>query len=249
MLDGGNIAGGMIGTGGFGGSSNTGVTGFGYDNYGSPKGTNLGLTPQQQVAYEIMQAIYATQDKRFGDPTRLDQYGNPANSGVNTTHGLTGTNMGYNLIDADFTPNSQLANVDLMDPNLQDPMGGGVGGTPAGGYRFGGMTPQNSNGGLMSDGGGERPWWLEGTNNGMGMGMMNPATGGWNDWDAPYTGAWPPNNLPPQLEVNPGMPGFPQGPQKRPNPIDINMPYTRPKRPNLAYGNAYDNAFIGGDDM
>jgi len=116
--------------------------------------------------------------------------------------------------------NSQLAFVDLMDPNLQDPMGGGIGGTPAGGYSFGGMTPQNSNGGLMSEGGGERPWWLEGTNNGMGM--MNPATGGWNDWDAPYTGNWPPNNIPPQLEVNPGM------------------PYIRPTRPKLAYENAYD---------
>ena len=163
MLDGGNIAGGMIGTGGFGGSSNTGVTGFGYDNYGSPKGANLGLTPQQQVAYEIMQAIYATQDKRFGDPTTLDQYGNPAHSGMNTTHGLTGTNMGYNLIDADFTPKSQLANVDLMDPNLQDPMGGGVGGTPAGGYSFGGMTPgvptdANPDGVMMR--GSDRPWWL-----------------------------------------------------------------------------------------
>lgn len=124
--------------------------------------------------------------------------------------------------------------VDLTDPNLQDPMGGGVGGTPAGGYSFGGMTPGVPTDANPDGGGGERPWWLPAVKD---MGMMNPATGGWNDWDAPYTGTWPPSNKPPTL------------PKHELGIINYPMGYTRPKRPNLAYGNAYDNAFIGGDDM
>ena len=156
MLDGGDI-GGYGGSGGFGGSSDAGATGYGYDAYGNPTGTNT-TNNAQQVAYDIVQAMYATQGKRFGNPATLDQYGNTGNSGVNSTYGLTGTNMGYNPIDANFTPNTTPATVNLMDPNLKDPMGGGVGNTPAGGYSFGGMTPQNSDGGLMSDGGGERPY-------------------------------------------------------------------------------------------
>jgi hypothetical protein len=162
--------------------------------------------------------------------------------------------------------NSQLTTVDIRDPNRNTPHNSQLGsvdltgGPPRNDYGFlannanilglgpnyngigmdfGGMTPGNSNGGLMSDGGGERPWWLEGTNNGMGMGMMNPATGGWNDWDAPYTGTWPPNNIPPQLEVNPGMPGFPQGPPKRPNPGNAIIDYPagyRPKPKRRMYG-------------
>ena len=67
----------------------------------------------------------------------------------------------------------------------------------------------------MIDGGSERPWWLENTNNGM---RPNP--------------------------VNIDMAPKPNQPL-----VNWPMPYTRPKRPNLAYGNAYDNAFIGGDDM
>ena len=146
MRDGGDIAGGGLGEGGFGGSGDTGATGYGYDSYGSPIGTNLGLTPQQQVAYDIIQAIYATQGNRFGESGRLDQYGNPA--GI---HGQTGTNMGYNLIDADFTPATALATVDVRDmANVMEQLGGGM---PGSGAMSGSFA--NSDGGLMSEGGGE----------------------------------------------------------------------------------------------
>jgi hypothetical protein len=224
---------------------------------GSPTGANYGW---------ITRAIIDAYSRRFGG---LGYGGNSSLLGIDKSvfggpmipdgpvdiQGGVPTDAnpgGYETVD--FTPATSLASVDLTGGPPRNDYGFlannanilGLGPNYSGiGMDFGGHPNSGLEGDI--DGGGERPWWLEGTNNGMGM--MNPATGGWNDWDAPYTGTWPPNNLPPQLVVNPGMPGFPQGPQKRPNPIDINMPYTRPKRPNLAYGNAYDNAFIGGDDM
>ena len=51
--------------------------------------------------------------------------------------------------------NSQLAFVDLMDPNLLDPMGGGVGAIPAGAYSFGGGVPTDANPNADIDGGGD----------------------------------------------------------------------------------------------
>ena len=74
--------------------------------------------------------------------------------------------------------NSQLAFVDLMDPNLLDPMGGGVGATPAGGYRFGGGVPTDANpSGDIDGGGGGCPWWDPE--------CRSKNTGGWNDWGRP----------------------------------------------------------------
>jgi hypothetical protein len=150
--------------------------------------------------------------------------------------------MGYNLIDADFTPKSQLANVNLMDPNLQDPMGGGVGGTPAGGYSFGGMTPGVPTDANPGGGGGERPWWLEN----MGGGMRPKPKAGGNHWAGILGGV---GGILAGGHGTPGSPTFDleTKPVGSPQPlVNWPMPYTRPKRPNLAYGNAY-NQWEGGD--
>jgi len=200
MLDGGDI-GGYGGSGGFGGSSDAGGTGYGYDAYGNPTGTNT-TNNAQQVAYEIMQAIYATQGKRFGQSGRLDQYGNPA-----PIHGQTGTNMGYNLIDADFTPNITPATVDLIDQRTVDPMGGAFLNSEQN------MTPQNSDAGV-SDGGGERPWWL----NNMGGGMRPNPT----DIDGAYYGHTGPS------------------PNQPPTNAIIDYPAGYRPRPKRAYENAYN---------
>jgi hypothetical protein len=127
---------------------------------------------------------------------------------------------GYETVD--FTPATSLASVDLTGGPPRNDYGFlannanilGLGPNYSGiGMDFGGHPNSGLEGDI--DGGGERPWWLENTNNGM---RPNP--------------------------VNIDMAPKPNQPL-----VNWPMPYTRPKRPNLAYGNAYDNAFIGGDDM
>ena len=134
--------------------------------------------------------------------------------------------------------NSQLAFVDLMDPNLLDPMGGGVGATPAGAYSFGGGVATDANPmGDIDGGGGGCPWWdpeCRSKNTGGQYGMMNPETGIWNDWDRPKDFV---------THVRPSV----GGPSPWAGMLSAVAPYVRKKHP-LAYENAY-NMWEGGDDM
>ena len=74
------------------------------------------------------------------------------------------------------------------------PMGGMPMGSQATGWNpgvGGSYNPSNSNGGLMSDGGGERPWWLENMGGGMRPDPININLGGNEEplvnWPMPYT--------------------------------------------------------------
>ena len=191
---------------------------------GSPTGANYGAITRHLINafskyYGNNSSLLAAGwglNNRSGVPTDDLPGGYLPGSVSNTPHNSQLTTVDIRDPNRNTPHNSQLGSVDLMDPNLQDPMGGGVGGTPAGGYSFGGMTPgvpTDANPGGVGGGGGERPWWLEGTNNGM-----NPYTGMTNP--NPYTGMTEPA----------GIINYAAG--HRP----------RPRR-------AYDNVFMGGDDM
>lgn len=126
--------------------------------------------------------------------------------------------------------NSQLAFVDLMDPNLLDPMGGGVGATPAGGYRFGGGVATDENPmGDIDGGGGGCPWWDPECRSKNTGGQY-----GWNNWDSPKDFV---------THVRPSV----GGPSPWAGMLSAVTPYIRKKHP-LAYENAY-NMWEGGDDM
>ena len=191
---------------------------------GSPTGANYGWITRAIIdaysrrfgglGYGGNSSLLGIDKSVFGGPMIPDSAPTDENPGgfYGSGIGLDHTFPAPGYVNSIPTP----AFVDLTDPNLQDPMGCGVGGTPAGGYSFGGSVPTDANPmGYDVDGGSDRPWWLENTNNGM---RPNP--------------------------VNIDMAPKPNQPL-----VNWPMPYTRPKRPNLAYGNAYDNAFIGGDDM
>ena len=137
------------------------------------------------------------------------------------------------------TSNPTPAFVDLTDPNLLDPMGGGVGATPAGGYRFGGGVATDANPmGDIDGGGGGCPWWdpecRSKNTGGEYYGMINPETGIWNDWDRPKDFV---------THVRPSV----GGPSPWAGMLSAVAPYVRKKHP-LAYENAY-NMWEGGDDM
>jgi len=135
--------------------------------------------------------------------------------------------------------NSQLTTVDIRDPNRNTPHNSQLGsvdltgGPPRNDYGFlannanilglgpnyngigmdfGGMTPGNSDGGLMSDGGGERPWWLE--NMGGGNRPIPVDNNGFFD-GAYYGNTGPSPNQPPTNAIIDYPAGYRPRPKRR----------------------------------
>ena len=78
----------------------------------------------------------------------------------NTPHNSQLTTVDIRDPNRNTPHNSQLTTVDIRDPSDVLDLGGGMAGSGAMSGNFSGMTPGNSDGGLISEGGGERPWWI-----------------------------------------------------------------------------------------
>ena len=219
MLDGGDI-GGNVGQGGYGQTSGGDPLGFGYDAYGNPMGTNM----SNEVALDIVRAMKAGMG--IGQPGYMNQYGQTVGTPP------TGTNRpGWGVVDMGQMQSSPaLKGVDLIEQGNIDPWGSALLNSES---NMGFPTDANPMGNNIDGGSDPRRWWeaywgnIGGDN---GQGFINP------------------------IVRNPGGPRFfPEDPSRPKNfpmhgtPPELG-PYIRKKRP-LAYENAYQNAFIGGDDM
>ena len=103
----------------------------------------MGTNMSNEVALDIVRAMKAAAG--VGQPGTMNPYGQTVGTPP------TGTNRpGWGVVDmGKMQSDPSMANVDLIDQRTVDPMGGAFLNSEQN------MTPQNSDGGLVADGGGE----------------------------------------------------------------------------------------------
>lgn len=234
MLDGGNI-GGNVGQGGYGETSGGDPLGFGYDAYGNPMGTNM----SNEVALDIVRAMKAAMG--VGQPGYMNQYGQTVGTPP------TGTNRpGWGVVDMGQMKSSPALakGVDLIEQGRVDPWGSALLNSES---NMGVPTDANPMGGDIDGGSDPRRWWEGYFGGDHGQEFTNPIVRN-PGMPRPLPKDFPMHGTPWRLNQPPTEGPSAGGPSPWAGILGAVGPYIRKQRP-LAYENAYQNAFIGGDDM